>query len=74
LISLNNAELRTVPTLRFSENEAQSSLFFRESGQNLELIKDHKLKLKEFEDRLGPPKEVLPKNTRFPIDFSLKQK
>ena len=39
-IDKNKGNIRTVPQLKFTENEAMSSLYFRESGQNVERIRE----------------------------------
>ena len=36
----NKGNIRTVPQLKFTENEALSSFYFRESGQNFERIRE----------------------------------
>jgi len=38
-------KLRTVPELKFNENEVMSRLFFNEASQDLALINEHKINL-----------------------------
>lgn len=51
-----------------------SSFYFRESGQNIERIREAQEQLELYKERLGPPKQVVSLNTRLPEDFRLNER
>ena len=70
LLMDGDGKLRTVPAIKFVNNDTQPYIFFRDSGEDLTRAKElYQEKLMAIKDKLGPTCQVVKQNTRLPSDF-----
>ena len=70
LLEDSDGKLRTVPAIKFVENDAQPNIFFREATENQIQAKElFQEKLKAIKDKIGPDCQVVKQNTRLPSEF-----
>lgn len=68
-----DGKLRTVPAIKFVDNDTQPNIFFREAGEDKVRAKQlFDEKLLAVRDRIGPDCQVVKSNTRLPSDFQAK--